>query len=105
MNSRRFFFADDFERKYEDPEEKGKYFNTFFTQISSLSVSSGNDCDDHIDKTFSRLKREKKIRLKAERFKFVHTNSNIVEKLIFKLKPYQWSRPFRNSCKSNQIYF
>jgi hypothetical protein len=54
-------FADDFDRKYEDPEEIGKYFNTFFTEISSLSVSSESDCDDYIDKTFSRLKREIKF--------------------------------------------
>ena len=46
------------------------------------SLSSEKDCDEYIDKTFARLKSENKIRLKTERFKFVHTNANIVEKLI-----------------------
>jgi hypothetical protein len=48
-------------------------------------MSSGKDCDAFIDETFSKLKRENKIRLNTESFKFVHTNSNIVERLIFNL--------------------
>jgi len=52
------FFHD--EREYDDPEEIGKVFNTFFTSLSSTSLSSDKDCDDYIDKTFAKLKREKK---------------------------------------------
>jgi hypothetical protein len=70
------------ELEYEDPVEIGNLFNTFFTNLSSTSLSSEKDCDEYIDKTFARLKSENKIRLKTERFKFVHTNANIVEKLI-----------------------
>ncbi len=58
----------------------------FYTNLGLLnrftSLSSEKDCDEYIDKTFARLKSENKIRLKTERFKFVHTNANIVEKLI-----------------------
>ena len=58
----------------------------FYTNLDLLnrftSLSSEKYCDEYIDKTFARLKSENKIRLKTERFKFVHTNANIVEKLI-----------------------
>ena len=48
-------------------------------------MSGGKDCDTYIDQTFSKLKKEKKLQLNTESFKFVHTNSNIVERLIFNL--------------------
>ena len=73
------------EREYTDPEEIGNVFNSFFTNLSSTSLSSESDCDSYIDKTFSRLKRENKIKLKSGSFKFVRTNENIVERLIMNL--------------------
>jgi hypothetical protein len=76
------------EKEYEDPVEIGSVFNTFFTSLSSTSLSSESECNKYIDKTFTRLKREKKICIKdseLEKFKFVHTNANIVEKLILNL--------------------
>ena len=40
------------EREYTDPEEIGNVFNSFFTNLSSTSLSSESDCDSYIDKTF-----------------------------------------------------
>jgi hypothetical protein len=76
------------EKEYEDPVEIGSVFNTFFTSLSSTSLSSEFECNKYVDQTFTRLKREKKICIKdseLEKFKFVHTNANIVEKLILNL--------------------
>jgi hypothetical protein len=53
------------ELEYEDPVEISNLFNTFFTNLSSTSLSSEKDCDEYIDKTFARLKSENKIRLKT----------------------------------------
>jgi hypothetical protein len=68
--------------------EIGSVLNTFFTSLSSTSLSSESECNKYIDKTFTRLKREKKICIEdseLEKFKFVHTNANIVEKLTLNL--------------------
>ena len=81
-----FFYE---EKEYEDPVEIGNVFNTFFTSLSSTSLSSKSECNDYIDKTFIRLKRveEKKCikNTEFEKFNFVHTNAKIVEKLILNL--------------------
>ena len=74
------FMFEDIE--YTDPTEIGNVFNTFFTSLSSTSLSSENDCDNYIDRTFAKLKRENKILLKTGLFEFCHTNENIVEKRI-----------------------
>jgi len=79
-----FMFED---TEYTDPAEIGNVFNTFFTSLSSTSLSSESDCDNYIDRTFAKLKRENKIQLKTGLFKFSHTNENIVEKLIQNLNP------------------
>ena len=62
-------------------------------QSSFVKVKSVNS-DEFTPKVFAddfyrknELKWENKIRLKTERFKFCHTNSNIVEKLILNLNP------------------
>ena len=51
------FFHD--EREFDDPEEIGQIFNTFFTNLSSTSLSSEKDSDEYIDRIFTTLKREK----------------------------------------------
>jgi hypothetical protein len=73
--------------EFSDSDEIGNLFNTFFTNISSTSLASDIDSDNFIDKTFSQLKKDKFITLQTENFKFVHTNENIVERLIFNLSP------------------
>ena len=39
------------EKEYEDPVEIGNVFNTFFTSLSSTSLSSESECNNYIDKT------------------------------------------------------
>ena len=69
-------------KEHTGPEEIGNLFNTFFTTMSSKSLSSDEEGDDYIDKTFSYLKSNNRIRLKTGNFKFSHTTERIVEKLI-----------------------
>ena len=71
------------ENEIIDPAEIGKVFNTFFTSLSSNSLSS--ESDNYLDKVFSKLKRENKNQLKTKTFSFCHTNSDIVENLIINL--------------------
>ena len=77
------FFHD--ERELDDPEEIGQIFNTFFTNLSSTSLSSDKESERYIDQIFTKLKREEKIKINKEPFKFVHVNQNIVERLIHNL--------------------
>ena len=69
-------------KEHTGPEEIGNLFNTFFTTMSSKSLSSDEEGDDYIEKTFSYLKSNNRIRLKTGNFKFSHTTERIVEKLI-----------------------
>ena len=76
------------EKEYDDPVEIGSIFNTFFTNLSSTSLSGEPESDNYIDGIFNELKREGKIwstDVEDEKFRFVHTNANIVEKLILNL--------------------
>ena len=52
-----FFYE---EKEYEDPVEIGNVFNTFFTNLSSTSLSGEPECDKYADEIFNKLKREKK---------------------------------------------
>ena len=82
-----FFYE---EKEYEDPVEIGNVFNTFFTNLSSTSLSGEPECDKYIDEIFNRLIREKKIFStddEDKKFKFVHTTASIVEKIILNLNP------------------
>ena len=82
-----FFYE---EKEYEDPVEIGNVFNTFFTNLSSTSLSGEPECDKYIDEIFTKLKREKKIFStddEDKKFKFVHTTASIVEKIILNLNP------------------
>ena len=53
-----FFYE---EKEFEDPIEIGSVFNTFFTNLSSTSLTGESECDKYIDEIFTKLKREKKI--------------------------------------------
>ena len=44
------FFHDD--KDYNNLDEIGSIFNTFFTSLSSTSLNSEHDCDLYIDRTF-----------------------------------------------------
>ena len=70
------------QKEYNNPDKIGSIFNTFFSILSSTSLTSENDCDLYIDMTFIRLKRENKIRSRVGPFKYIHTNENIVRRLI-----------------------
>ena len=48
-------------------------------------LSSDKESERYIDQIFTKLKREEKIKINTEPFKFVHVNQNIVERLIHNL--------------------
>ena len=70
------------EKENNNPDEIGSIFNTFFTSLSSTSLTSEHDCDFYIDRTFVRLKSENRIRSNLGPFKCIHINENIVRRLI-----------------------
>ena len=80
------------ELEYEYPVEIGNLLNTFFTRLSSTSLSSEKDCDEYIDTIFARLKSENKIRIKTERFKFCSYELENCRKAHSQSKFNWWSR-------------
>ena len=72
--------------EYSDPHEIGNLFNTFFTSLSSTSLTSERECDLEVDKTFSLLKNKGLINIKTNKFNFVHTTNE-----IYKLNQWAWS--------------
>ena len=68
--------------EYNTPEEIGCIFNTFFTSLSSTSLSSDTDSDFFIDQTFLMLKRKNHLKPVKDKLNFVHVTENTVEKLI-----------------------
>ena len=53
--------------------------------LNSTSLSSDKECDFFIDKTFSSLKQNNHLKILTDKFKFVHVNNIVVEKLINKM--------------------
>ena len=91
------FFHED--KEYNNPDKIGSIFNTFFTSLSSTYLTSDQYCDLYINRTFVRLKRENKIRWRVGPFKFIHTNENIVRRLINSLNQSSGAGPLGITSK------
>ena len=65
------------------PEDIAYMFNSFFTSISSISLSSEIESNQAIDDIFTRLKNERII--KAGTFKFHQVSEDFVSKLIARM--------------------
>ena len=77
------FFHED--KEFINSNEIGSIFNTYCAILSWTSLTNEHDCDLYIDRSFSRLKKEKKIRSKISPLNFIHTNENNIRRLIITL--------------------